>query len=147
MSTIGENIKKCRIERGMTQKKLSELLNVSQNAVHNWETGKREPNMSILHQIAQILDKSIILLIDGDEENHPLSADDYAKDLYNSMTDEEKQAKTYYFDEKTSQTAQEIFENKQLSLLFDAAKDASPEDLETVNTMLLALKNKDKKTE
>lgn len=91
MSTIGENIKKCRIERGMTQKKLSELLNVSQNAVHNWETGKREPNMAILHQIAKILDKSIILLIDGNEEKHPLSADDYKIDLFNSMTDEEKQ--------------------------------------------------------
>ena len=55
MSTIGENIKKCRIERGMTQKKLSELLNVSQNAVHNWENGKREPKLDTLAQIAKVL--------------------------------------------------------------------------------------------
>lgn len=43
MSIVGENIKKLRIERGYTQKELAEMLNVSQNAVHNWETGKREP--------------------------------------------------------------------------------------------------------
>ena len=52
---------------------------------------------------------------------------------------------TYYFDDETAQKAQEIFENKQLSLLFDAARDAEPEDLETVHTMLMALKNKEKR--
>ena len=48
----------------------------------------------------------------------------------------------YYFDKETAEMAQEIFENKDLRLLFDAAKDASPEDLKTVQTMLLALKAK-----
>lgn len=51
----------------------------------------------------------------------------------------------YYLDAETAKKAQEIFENKQLSLLFDAARDADPEDLETVHTMLMALKNKEKR--
>ena len=40
--------------------------------------------------------------------------------------------------------AQSIFENKELRMLFDAAQDASPEDLETVHSMLLALKRKER---
>ena len=58
---------------------------------------------------------------------------------------ENKQDSEYYLDPETAKKAQEIFENKQLSLLFDAARDAEPEDLETVHTMLMALKNKEKR--
>jgi len=141
MSIVGENIRKLRIERGYTQKELAEMLNVSQNAVHNWETGKREPNMTMLHNIAKILNKSIILLVEGTEDKYPLSQDDYRIDLENSMTDDEKH---YFANFKTAKIAQEIYENKELSLLFDAAKDAAPEDLQTVHTMLLALKKKER---
>ena len=39
---------------------------------------------------------------------------------------------------------QEIYDNKELSLLFDAAKDAEPEDLQALHGMLMALKRKEK---
>ncbi len=45
-----------------------------------------------------------------------------------------------YHNEETREIAQKIYGNKDLSLLFDA----SPEDLQTVHTMLLALKRKEK---
>lgn len=54
------------------------------------------------------------------------------------------QAKSYYTNPETAKIAQEIYENKDLSLLFDAARDAEPEDLQTVHTMLLALKKKER---
>jgi hypothetical protein len=40
--------------------------------------------------------------------------------------------------------AQSIFESKELRMLFDAAQDANPEDLQTVHSMLLALKRKER---
>ena len=46
--------------------------------------------------------------------------------------------------EETAQMAQEIFENKELRLLFSAARDASPEDLKTTHDLLLALKRKER---
>lgn len=49
----------------------------------------------------------------------------------------------YYINPDTAKVAQEIFENKELRLLFDAARDAKPEDLETTRAMLLALKRKE----
>lgn len=59
------------------------------------------------------------------------------------MNGEETQTK-YYLNDETAAIAQDIFENKELRLLFDAARDAEPEDLETVHSMLLALKRKEK---
>ena len=62
------------------------------------------------------------------------------------MTGEEKEGgETYYLNDETTKIAQDIFENKELRLLFDAAKDAEPEDLQTVHSMLLALKRKEQR--
>ena len=51
----------------------------------------------------------------------------------------------HYVNPQTAETAQELLENKELRQLFDAARDASPEDLRAVHDMLLALKRKDRK--
>jgi hypothetical protein len=55
----------------------------------------------------------------------------------------DEQEDEYYLNDNTRKIAQEIFDNKELGLLFDAAKDAAPEDLQTVHTMLMALKSKE----
>ena len=61
------------------------------------------------------------------------------------MTGKEKEGgERYYLNDESSEIAQEIFENKELRLLFDAAKNAQPEDLQTVHQMLLALKRKER---
>ncbi len=61
------------------------------------------------------------------------------------MNGKEKEGgETYYLNDETREMAQSIFENKELRMLFDAAQDASPEDLETVHSMLLALKRKER---
>lgn len=49
----------------------------------------------------------------------------------------------YYLNPETAKVAQEMFENKELRVLFDAARDASPEDLKAVYDVLLALKRKE----
>lgn len=62
-------------------------------------------------------------------------------DLVEEHTTEQEH---YYFTPETSKIAQEIYANKELSLLFDAARDADPEDLQTVHSMLMALKRKER---
>ena len=39
MSVIGKNMKKIRLEKGMTQEELAERLHVTRQAVSNWEQG------------------------------------------------------------------------------------------------------------
>ena len=82
-------------------------------------------------------------LISG--KNAQLIADYFGVSVDYLMTGKEKEGgEKYYLNEETSQIAQEIFDNKELRLLFDAAKDAPPEDLQTVHQMLLALKRKER---
>ena len=57
------------------------------------------------------------------------------------MTGEEKE--NYYINPETAKIAQEIFENPEMRILFDASRNASPEDLRTVTEMMLALKRKE----
>ena len=61
------------------------------------------------------------------------------------MTGEEPAGnEKYYLNDETAEMAQQLFENKDLRILFDTAKDATPEDLQTVHSMLLALKKKER---
>ena len=64
------------------------------------------------------------------------------------MTGEEKEGgERYYLNDETAQMAQKLFQNKELRVLFDAAQDASPEDLKTTYDMLMALKKKERGTD
>lgn len=68
MSNFPSKIKKLRIENGLTQKQIAESLNVSQNAIYNWENGKREPNLDMIKQIAKYFDFPLYLLLDDNYE-------------------------------------------------------------------------------
>ena len=48
----------------------------------------------------------------------------------------------YYLNPETARVAQEIFENSKMRILFDAARDADPEDLQMAADMLYRLKAK-----
>lgn len=49
----------------------------------------------------------------------------------------------YYENSDTAAIAQELFDNHDLRVLFDAARYADPEDLRTTYNMLMALKRKE----
>lgn len=49
---IGENIKRLRLEKGITQEQLSEILGVSTVAVSKWERGENLPDISLLPKLA-----------------------------------------------------------------------------------------------
>lgn len=53
MSIIGENIKKLRDERAVTQEQLAEKLCISYQAVSKWETGGAVPDTMLLPRIAE----------------------------------------------------------------------------------------------
>ena len=80
-------------------------------------------------------------LISG--KNAQLIADYFGVSVDYLMTGKEKAGgETYYFNEETKKIAQKVFENKSLRMLMDSAQDATPEDIETVHSMLLAIKKK-----
>ncbi len=64
---IGENIKLLRKKRNISQKTLGELLNVSQQAVGKWESGKCEPDNSVIVKLAEIFEVSTDFLLNGSD--------------------------------------------------------------------------------
>lgn len=107
---------------GLTAYKVAKETGVTQTALSNWKTGKSTPTTKTLQKIAGYFSVSIDYLMTGKE------------------TEDSK----YYLNDETAEMAQALFENKNLRVLFDAAKDATPEDLKTTYDMLMALKKKER---
>ena len=62
---VGRAISTQRKIRGMTQKQLADLLNVSYQAVSRWEQGISLPSIDIMYDIAQILEITVDFLLNG----------------------------------------------------------------------------------
>lgn len=107
----------------MTQIELSKILGVGTTSVYNWCNGIKTPRMDKVDKMCEIFNCK-------------------RSDLMEDKTDNQNQS--YYLNPETSKIAQEIYDNKELSLLFDAARDAEPEDLQALHGMLMALKRKEK---
>lgn len=74
---IGERLKKARIEKNLTQEKLSESLNVSIAYLSRIETGTTKINLKRLNEICNILgiSESEILSGSSDDSENYLNAD------------------------------------------------------------------------
>lgn len=109
--------------KGVSAYRVAKETGISTATLTQWKKGTSTPKQDKLQKIADYFGVSIEYL----------------------MTGKEKEGEShYYINEETRAIAQEIFEDKELRLLFDAARDAEPEDLKTVHTMLLALKRKER---
>ena len=69
--SIGENIKKLRREREITQEQLAEFLHITPSAISQWETDRVLPDISYLPMLANIFRVSadVILGIDIDSKD------------------------------------------------------------------------------
>ncbi len=130
MAEFKDIIAKLRSENQMSQQTLADKLDVSKSTIAMWETGKRFPSKELYEQIADLFCVDIDYLF-GRTDARQMPRFDKDGNPY------------YYINEETSKIAQEIFEHKELRLLFDAARDAEPEDLNALHNMLLALKRKE----
>ena len=119
---FSKNLKYYMDVNGKTQIDIIKDLGVNKSAISTWCNGTRLPRMDKVDMLAK-----------------------YLKCKRSDLIEEKNESDTsYYLNDKTKKIAQEIYENKELGLLFDAARTAEPEDLKTVHTMLTALKRKEK---
>lgn len=99
--TFPNNLKNLRLNAGLKQKELANLLNVSQQAIAKWETGKSEPNITTLKDIASVFQCSVEDLLDNnDDTNLDEKSQEAVRDCHAlSMTNFEKMCSL--LDEKT----------------------------------------------
>ena len=64
-------IKSLRASREMKQSDLAKRLNVKQNTVSNWETGRSEPDFTTLQKMAEIFDTTIDYVLGNSSEIPP----------------------------------------------------------------------------
>ena len=107
---------KLRDSKNLKDANVAQATGIGKSTFSDWKSGRSEPKNDKLQKIADFLGVSINYFTDEDVER-PIG---------------------YYLNEETATIAQDIFENKELRLLFDAARDATPEDLKLTHDMLLA---------
>jgi transcriptional regulator with XRE-family HTH domain len=65
---VGRNVRKFRLERGLTQEEFSVLCGLGQNYLSDLERGKRNPTVVTLWELSQALKVSPVDLITPDDE-------------------------------------------------------------------------------
>ena len=69
---IGEKIKALRKQKGITAKKVAEALNILPDTYRNYETGRREPNLETLSNIAEYFGVSTDYLLGRETFQDPI---------------------------------------------------------------------------
>ena len=67
--TIGKRIRDCRVKVGMTQEELAEALITKKSTVSAYENDKIDIKISILKQIAKVLDITVFYLAGEQDED------------------------------------------------------------------------------
>jgi transcriptional regulator with XRE-family HTH domain len=60
---VGQNVKRVRLEKGLTQEQFSELSGFSQQYLSGLETGQRNPTVVTMYELAQALGVSYLELL------------------------------------------------------------------------------------
>lgn len=81
LEKTGKFISELRKEKGMTQKQLGEILNVTDKAVSKWECGHNLPDNEIMSNLCEKLEISINELLSGEK----ISSEDYNKKAEENM--------------------------------------------------------------
>jgi len=130
---IGKRISKLRVEQNMTLEELGNKVGVGKSTVKKWESGAIE-NMrrDKIGKLAAALNVSPAELMGWDE---PIS-----------LEPDEMQTERlahYYVNTETARLADEIKDNPDLKVLFDASKNLTPENIKFVIEMINKMKGDD----
>ena len=117
---FSENLKYWLSERGKTQTDLRKYMNVSSATTSDWYNGKKIPRTDKIQAICGWLGIEL-------------------DDLLTDKSDR-KQTESYYTNPETAALAQELLDNPDLRMLFDAARDVKPENLQLAAEMLKRMK-------
>lgn len=116
---IGEMIREKRIARGLTLDQVASQLGVTTKSLQRYETGVRKIKINTIMELSHILS--------FDYDRFMVEAKSRLAGEGASMVKES--SSYYYIDEETKKIAQEIFEDKDMRLLFDLKKSAKGEEL------------------
>lgn len=71
--TIGEQIQNLRIQKGLTQERLAEMLEVSRQSISKWELGQAVPDVDKIIRMSELFVVSTDTLLLRNEKDDPSS--------------------------------------------------------------------------
>lgn len=105
--------------KGVTVADVCRATGIRHSSLSDWKTGKSQPKADKLQKIANYFGVSV---------------------EYFTTVHTDGQPTAYYLNKETADIAQEVFDNPDLRILFDAARDAKPENLKLAAEMLRRFK-------
>lgn len=115
--TMGDRIKERRLAMGFTQEELGAKLGLQKSAIAKYENGRvQNIKRSVIAKMADVLDCAPSYLM--------------------GMEDDDK----YYLNDEAAAVAQELHDNPDLRILFDAARSIPADDMRKVAAMIEAYK-------
>lgn len=116
---IAKNIRRLAYEKGVTQVDVSKAIGSGRSTVACWFNGLRTPKMDKIDALCRYFK------CDREDIMEPYDPN---------------RKKAYYFDRDTAEKAQELFDDPNMRVLFDAARNSKPEDLQMAADLLKRLK-------
>lgn len=119
---VSDKITELKKQKGFTNAKLSELSGVPLGTVSKIVSGQtKDPQIGALVAIANALDCSI-------------------EDFVDDTPTDNNETSVYYLSDEVSKMAQEIYDNPELRILFDASRKLEKEDILTVVSLVKRMK-------
>ena len=115
---IYDNIRIVAKNKGISINKLEQELGMTRGSMYKFN--QSTPGSEKIQKIADYLGCSVEMLMKGEE------------------------SEGYYFDKQTLQLAQRLYQDKNLHMLFDAAKDATPSELKSFYDMIQIMKKRER---
>ncbi|CAK7022040.1 helix-turn-helix domain-containing protein [Tissierella carlieri] len=122
--TIGENIKKYRKEKGLTQKELAEKSNLSRSYLADLERDRYNPSLDSLKLIANSLEVDVSILLGENNSTIKIS---------NTLKDDKELLDFWNI----------LKEREDLQLLFKQTKDLSPKGIQQVIRIIKAIEDEE----
>jgi transcriptional regulator with XRE-family HTH domain len=118
-----ETFEKLCNEKNIRPSQISRATGIATATFTEWKKGTYTPKTEKLQLIADYFGVSLDFLMTG-------------KDIEKKS----EEGTSYYFNDETAKIAQQLFEDKDMRLLFDAARDSKPENLQMAAEMLKRFK-------
>lgn len=116
---FSDSLQELRTKAHLTQEELSKRTGLSKSAIGMYEQGRRFPSEEVLELFADFFNVNMDTLLGKTKRS------------------------TYYLDPETAKLAQEVYDNPDLRILFDASRDLRPEDIKFVVDMINRMKRSD----
>ena len=110
---------KLRDEKGVKDATVARETGIPRSTFTDWKNGRSQPKNDKIQRIADYFGVTV---------------DYFTNDPTNG------QSESYYLNQETAEIAQEVFENPDLRILFDAARNVKPENIKLAAEMLRRFK-------